>query len=96
MDARLEIDWFASVNNPGVADLEKAAKRFFGKATTTFSPFDHGTFEPLLRTASTYLYGIYWPNEVPAEDRTPPKLDDKLKITDTWVLFARRVGKTKA
>jgi very-short-patch-repair endonuclease len=91
VDARLEIDWFASVNNPGVADLEKASKEFFGKATTTFSPFDHGTFEPLLRIASTNLdaNGIYWPNEVPAEDRKLPKPDDKLKITDTWVLFAR-------
>jgi hypothetical protein len=61
VDARLEIDWYASVNNPGVADLEKAAKDFFGKATTTFSPFDRGTFEPLLRTASTNLdaNGIY-------------------------------------
>lgn len=91
VDARLEIDWYASVDNPGVADLEKAAKEFFGKATTTFSPFDRGTFEPLLRTASTNLdaNGIYWPNEVAAEDRTLPKPDDKLKITDTWVLFAR-------
>ena len=91
VDARLEIDWYASVNNPGVADLEKAAKEFFSKATTTFSPFDRGTFEPLLLTASTNLdaNGIYWPNEVPAEDRTLPKADDKLKITDTWVLFAR-------
>src|SRR5208337_2127202 len=33
--------------------------------------------------------GIYWPSEVPAEDRTLPKPDGKLKITDTWVLFAR-------
>jgi REase_MTES_1575/AAA domain len=91
VDARLEIDWYASVDNPGVADLEKAAKEFFGKATTTFSPFDRGTFEPLLRTASTNLdaHGIYWPNEVTVEDRTLPKPDDKLKITDTWVLFAR-------
>jgi very-short-patch-repair endonuclease len=91
VDARLEIDWYASVNNPGVADLEKAAKEFFGKATATFSPFDRGTFEPLLQTASTNLdaNGIYWPNEVPAEDRTLPKPDNKLKITDTWVLFAR-------
>ena len=24
-----------------------------------------------------------------AEDRTLPKSDDKLKVTDTWVLFAR-------
>lgn len=90
-DARLEIDWYASVDNPGLADFEKAAKEFFGKATTTFSPFDRGTFEPLLRTAATNLdaNGIYWPNEVPAEDRTLPKPDDKLKVTDTWVLFAR-------
>lgn len=91
VDARIEIDWYASVDNPGVADLEKAAKEFFGKATTTYSPFDRGTFEPLLRTAATNLdaNGIYWPNEVSADDRTLPRSDDKLKVTDTWVLFAR-------
>ena len=91
VDARIEVDWYASVDNPGVADLEKAAKEFFGQATTTFSPFDRGTFEPLLRTAVTNLHanGIYWPNEVPAEDRMLPKVDNKLKVTDTWVLFAR-------
>ena len=91
LDARLEIDWYASVDNPGLADLERAAKEFFGKAKITFSPFDRSTFEPLLRTAVTNLdaNGIYWPNEVPAEDRTLPKPDHKLKITDTWVLFAR-------
>ena len=91
VDARIEVDWYASVDNPGVADLEKAAKEFFGKAATTFSPFDRGTFEPLLRTAATNLdaNGIYWPNKVSAEDRTLPRSDDKLKVTDTWVLFAR-------
>lgn len=91
VDARIEVDWYASVDNLGVAELEKAAKEFFGESTTTFSPFDRGTFEPLLRTAVTNLdaNGIYWPNQVPAEDRTLPKADDKLKVTDTWVLFAR-------
>jgi very-short-patch-repair endonuclease/KaiC/GvpD/RAD55 family RecA-like ATPase len=90
-DARIEIDWYASVDNPGVANLEKVANEFFGKATRTFSPFDRGTFEPLLRTAATNLCanGIYWPNEVSPEDRTPPRADDKLKVTDTWVLIAR-------
>jgi hypothetical protein len=89
--ARLEIDWYASVDNPGVANVEKAAKEFFGKATTTFSPFDRGAFEPLLRTAVTNFdaNGMYWPNEVTADDRMLPKPDDKLKVTDTWVLFAR-------
>ena len=91
LDARLEVDWYASVDNPGVADLEKAAKEFFWKATTTFSPYDRVTFEPLLRTAAANLdsNGIYWPNEVPVGDRTLPRSDDKLKVTDTWVLFAR-------
>ena len=91
VDPRIEVDWYASVDNPGVADIEKAAKEFFGKATATFSPFDRGTFEPLLRTAAANLdaNGIYWPNEVSAEDRTLPRADNNLKVTDTWVLFAR-------
>lgn len=90
VDARLEIDWYAAVDNPGVAELAKFAKDFFQEATTTFSPFDRGTFEPILRKAATDLdKGFYWPDEVPAEDRTLPKPDEKLKVTDTWVLFAR-------
>ncbi len=91
VDARIEVDWYASVDNPGVASFEKAAKEFFEKATTTFSPFDPATFEPLLRTAVTNLdaNGRYWPAEVAAGDRALPKADDKLKVTDTWVLFAR-------
>jgi hypothetical protein len=90
-DPRLEVDWYASVDNPGVASLEKTAKDFFGNAIQTFSPFDRGTFEPLLRSAVTHLdaNGVYWPDQVPAEDRSLPRPDGFLKITDTWVLFAR-------
>jgi len=90
-DPRLELDWYESNGNPGVAELEKAAKEFFSKATSTFSPFDRGTFEPLLMAATALLdaNGIYWPKEVPAEDRTLPSPDSNLKVTDTWVLFAR-------
>lgn len=91
VDARLETDWYASVDNPGVAALEKVAKDFFAKASTTFSPFDSGTFEPLLRSAVTHLdaNGIYWPNEVLPEDRSLPRAEGHLKVTDTWVLFSR-------
>jgi len=88
-----------------VLRFREGGEEFFGKATSTFSPFDRGTFEPLLRTAVTNLdaNGIYWPNVVSAEDRTLAKGDDKLKVTDTWVLFARprnnnlfcRTGKMK-
>lgn len=91
VDARLEVDWYAAADNPGVSELEKAAKEFFGKAIKTFSPFDSGTYEPLLRTAVTHLdaNGVYWPDEVPAEDRALPKAERQLKVTDTWALFAR-------
>lgn len=91
VDARLEVDWYAAVDNPGLAEMEKAAKEFFGKATATFSPFDRGTYDGLLRSAATFLdaNGVYWPNDVPAEDRSVPKPEQNLKVTDTWVLFAR-------
>ncbi len=91
LDPRLETDWYASVDNPGLGALERAAKDFFGKATQTFSPFDSATFEPLLQSAVTNLdpNGVYWPQQVLPEDRSLPKVESALKITDTWVLFAR-------
>jgi hypothetical protein len=91
IEPRLETDWYASVDNPGLASLEKQAKDFFAKSTTTFSPFDRGTFEPLLRAAVTHLdpNGEYWPDRVSAGDRAIPPTEKRLRITDTWVLFAR-------
>jgi very-short-patch-repair endonuclease len=91
MDPRLEVDWYASVDNPGIVAFERAAKEFFEKATQTFSPFDRGTFEPLLRSAVTHFdsKGAYWPNESKPEDRSLPKPETNLRVTDTWVLFAR-------
>ena len=91
VDPRLEVDCYVSMDNPGVASLEKTARDFFAGAIQTFSPFDRGTFEPLLRSAVTHLdaNGVYWPSQVPAEDRSLPKGEGVLKVTDTWVLFAR-------
>jgi very-short-patch-repair endonuclease len=91
IDARLEVDWYASVDNPDVAGLERAAKEFFARSANTFSPFDRETFEELLRAAATHLdpQGICWPNQIPPENRLLPKLQEKLVVTDTWVLFAR-------
>lgn len=91
VNARIEIDFYASTDNPGVNKLEKSAKEFFSDATKTFSPFDRSTFEPLLLTAYVLLddSGIFWPNETKPEDRSLPSSDNKLKVTDTWVLFAR-------
>lgn len=91
IDVRIQLDWYVSVDNPGVANLEKAAREFFAHAERTFSPFDHGSFEPLLRTAATNLNanGTYWPDHVSQDDRSLPNPEKELKVTDTWVFFAR-------
>ena len=91
IEPRLEVDWYVSNDNAGVAEVEKSSKDFFGKSNLALSPFDRGSFEPLLRAAVTHLdpAGVYWPNKIPAEDRSLPKQESFLKITDTWVVFAR-------
>ena len=91
VDVQLQVDWFASVDNPGVARVEATTKEFYARDTTSFSPFDRGTYEAVLRSAAAALdpNGIYWPTESNAADRALPKADSKLRITDTWVLFAR-------
>lgn len=91
-EARIEVDIYAAGDNPNLVHLETAAKDFFEReAEAAFSPFERSSFEPLLRTAVNYLgaNGCYWPNQVLPEDRSLPTADDKLKVTDTWVLFAR-------
>jgi very-short-patch-repair endonuclease/Cdc6-like AAA superfamily ATPase len=91
IDPRIELDIYSIDDNSSVPILEKLGKEFFTKAASTISPFDPSTFEPLLRSAVTNLdpMGVYWPTQVKVGDRTLPKASDKLKITDTWVLFAR-------
>jgi len=88
---RLELDWYAKVENQGVSTVERAGKEFFQNAMQTLSPFDRGSFEPLLRTAVTHLdsNGAYWPDHNSLNDRSVPKSSTNLVITDTWVLFAR-------
>jgi hypothetical protein len=89
----MELDWYAAQNIAGVTDLEKAAKEQFKQAQATFSPFDPGTYEPILRSAQANLdsSGVYLPDQEhdSADRRSLPTADDNLKITDTWVLFAR-------
>lgn len=89
--AKLELDWYAASDNPGVGAVEKAGREFFEKATETFSPFDRGTFESLLRTAVAYLdsSGAYLPDADENPERKAPKPLANLAVSDTWALFAR-------
>lgn len=91
IDARLDIDWYTARDNPGAVELDQSAKRFFSNLDKTVSPFDPSTFEPLLRTAASTLdaRGIYWPDQCAPGDRSVPRSDGQLKVTNTWVLFAR-------
>jgi very-short-patch-repair endonuclease len=87
-----EVDWYASVDNPGVAKFEEIAKQFFAASELAFSPFDRATFEPVLRAAATHLdsNGVYWPDRTSADDRSLPPADDHLRVSGTWVVFARQ------
>jgi hypothetical protein len=89
VDARIELDAFASMELPGVADLEIWWNEFTTTSSNRANPFEHSTFEPALKAAVGLLdsAGSY---ELLAVDPTPPLPSEKLKITNTWVLFARK------
>ncbi len=96
IEARLELDIYASVNNLGTSELEKIYKKLLAKSTQTFSPFDRSTYDPVLQSAVACLdpKGIYWPGETKADDRSLPTASEELKVTDTWVLLARPRSKS--
>ena len=41
VEPRLELDWYSSQGNPGVAGVKQKAKALYSEITQTFSPFDH-------------------------------------------------------
>ncbi|HEX9927845.1 MAG TPA: AAA domain-containing protein [Pyrinomonadaceae bacterium] len=99
LDARLELDIYSNVENPEVSRLRQEARTFFeelNQKDELLSPFAKSSFEPLLRAAVARLdsQGIYLPDDKNAEQSTAslPKADERLKVTDSWVLFARPRG----
>lgn len=90
-EPRLEVDIYASMDNPGVAKLVETSKKFFESTAGVLNPFEPSTFEPLLQAAVTFLdaFGTYWPSQTTADDRSLPKPTENLVVTDTWVLLAR-------
>ena len=90
-EALLELDIFQETDSLGVTDLELAYNDFILKSPQSFSPFDASTFDSMIRLCAANLdsKGTYWPDHSTAEDRKLPDISEGLKITDTWVLFAR-------
>ena len=91
-----ELDVYMSVDSLGVIDLQKAYNELITQQTQDFSPFERFSYEPQLQLAATHLdpKGVYWPNQTKDDDRQVPELGSELKVTDTWVLFARPRSKS--
>lgn len=85
----LEIDGVGRLYREASEQLD----RLYNDADIGFSPHEQASFEIVLRMCQARLFSaaIYEPDARPDEtDRTPPQADDKLRISDTWVLYVRQ------
>ena len=89
VEPRLEADCYAEMELSGVRQLEAFWRSALATGANRVNPFEASTFEDTLKAAVGHLdpSGAY---EVRTDDVTPPVPSDKLKITNTWVLFGRR------
>ncbi len=96
LDAKFDLDIYASIDNPFVSEIEEMSKKIISSESQFFSPFVRTTFESKLQLAATHLdpQGMYWPSQTTSEDRNLPIHTEELKVTDTWVLFARPRSKS--
>jgi len=89
VEPRLEADCYAEMELPGVRQLEAFWKSALATGAHRVNPFEASTFDGVLKAAVGHLdpSGAY---EVRTDDVTPQTPSDKLKITNTWVLFGRK------
>ena len=89
VEPRLEADCYAEMELPGVRQLEAFWRSALATGANRVNPFEASTFDGTLKSAVGHLdpSGAY---EVRTDDVTPPVPSDKLKITNTWVLFGRK------
>lgn len=89
VEPRLEADCYAEMELPGVRQLEAYWRGALSSGINRLNPFESSTYEGTLRAAVTHLdsTGAY---EARTEDVSPPVPNEHLKITNTWVLFARK------
>ena len=88
VEPRLEADCYVAMDVSGVKQLEDFWKTAQVTSANRLNPFEPSTYDGVLKAAVGYLdstgsYGVH------NADASLPVPDDKLKITDTWVLFAR-------
>lgn len=88
-EARLEIDCYVEMGLAGVLPLEATWKTIATTSTHRVNPFEPSTYEGVLKAAVGHLDpgGGY---KAQVNDVTLPAASDKLCVTNTWVLYARR------
>lgn len=89
VEPRLEADCYAEMDLPGVKSLEAYWRSAMAAGANRVNPFEVHTYEGILKAAVGHLdpTGAY---EVRTDDVTPAAPNDKLTITNTWVLFGRK------
>jgi hypothetical protein len=92
MPPMLETDAFAAMNIPGLVAYEKAARTILERSDNELNPFEESSFEQILAGAAGTLdkQAVYWPRDSDYEEGKVPPGDEALKVTNTWVIFARR------
>ncbi len=89
VDPRIKLDCYAEMEIPGVTQLSAFWKSSLANGASRPNPFDSSTYEGVLKAAVGHLdpTGTY---ELADASVVPPSPNDKLKINNTWVLFARK------
>lgn len=94
---RLALGPFDLLDVEGVGRLQRDASaqlaRLYADPDVGFSPYERAGFEMVLRMCHARLSAaaIYERDAHEDEgDRTPPKSDEKLRISETWVLYVRQ------
>lgn len=89
VDPRLELDTYAALEIPGVRQLEAYWRSALENGANRPNPFEPSSYDGTLKAAVGHLdpSGQYL---VLGDSPTLPTVGDSLKITDAWVVFARR------
>ena len=85
---------FLDLDLPGAQITLDRARKILAEpeAGVELSPFQPSSYEPVLRLAATQLDtgAVYYPDvRSDHTDRTLPPIDDKLIVSDHWVIYAR-------
>lgn len=89
VEPRLEADCCAEMELPGVKQLEAFWRTSLATGANRMNPFESSTYDGTLKAAVGYLDSSGGYDEK-TDSITLPAPDERLRITNTWVLFGRR------